>query len=249
MRRSVLHGRRNTTGVDHHLKLAHALMDYAVSLKDLGKANEALGLLEEALTIYESSMEFVTIDLLYCKATIAQLYHSEGREVEAIKIGRETLESRRQLLGETHPHTIFSMSDQAAFLAQASRFDESKKEIGRAVELAREHLGEDHRTTISIAIKAAALYRDMGLTDTAEEMSYLGIHEAKRLLGVDHPETISATFLYSQIQFQQGEHLVAMEGMRLCILRSKREHGERHFLTLYREAELAAVENIHRTWK
>lgn len=146
-------------------------MDYADSLKDLGKANEALDLLEEALTIYESSVESITIDLLYCKATIAQLYHSEGREVEAIEIGREVLEGRRQLLGETHPHTIFSMSDQAAFLAQASRFNESKKEIGCAVKLAREHLGEDHRTTISIAINAAAPYRDMGLTDTAEEIS------------------------------------------------------------------------------
>lgn len=51
-------------------------------------------------------------------------------------------------------------------------------------------------------------------------------------------------FLYSQIQFQQGEHLVAVEGMRLYILRSKREHGERHFLTLYREAEVLFFKKI-----
>lgn len=114
-----------------------------------------------------------------------------------------------------------------------------------AVKLAREHLGEDNHNTISIANNAAHLYRDMGRTDTAEEMSYLSFHGAQRLMGIDHPDTLSAMFLHSKIQFQQDQHRAAMEGMRLCILGSKRKHGEHHFLTLYREKELAAVEKIY----
>lgn len=246
MRRSVLYERRNATDVNRLPNLAQALVGYSQSLKDSGRANEALGLLEEALKIYESSVELDTMNFLHCKAKIAQLYHIQGRTGDAIKTGRETLESRRQLLGETHPYTIVSMSDQATFLAQASRLTESENEIGCAVKLAKEHLGEDNHNTISIANNAADLYRDMGLTDTAEEMSSLSFHGARRLMGIDHPDTLSAMFLHSKILFQQGQHLAAMEGMRLCILRSRRKHGEHHFLTSYREEELAAVEKIYK---
>ena len=105
-------------------------------------------------------------------------------------------------MGETHPYTIVSMSDQATFLAQASRLTESENEIGCAVKLAKEHLGEDNHNTISIANNAADLYRDMGLTDTAEEMSSLSFHGARRLMGIDHPDTLSAMFLHSKILFQ-----------------------------------------------
>lgn len=59
-------------------------------------------------------------------------------------------------------------------------------------------------------------------------------------------DTLSAMFLHAKILFQQGQHLAAMEGMRVCILRSKRQHGEHHFLTINREQELAAVEKIYK---
>jgi len=245
MQRSVLHERRNSKNVAHSRGLADAIVDYSGSLIDLGKADGVSGLLEEALMIFENSVGSEAIDFLCCKAMLAQVYSCEGRSEEAIKTGYETLQSRKQLLGEKHPHTICSMSDQAAFLAQASRWQASMKEIGCAVELARRYLGDGHRRTISIANHAAHLYRDMALTDNAEQLAHMSFHEAQRLMGTDHPETLSAMFLYSQIQFEQGDYLPAMHGMRLCILRTRRTHEGNHSLTLYREHELAAKEKIY----
>jgi tetratricopeptide (TPR) repeat protein len=246
MRRSVLQQRRNSTDVDHPCLLAHALMGYSQSLKDLGRGSEASGLLKEALEIYESSLGSKSVAFLQCKATLAEVYCSEGRNRDAIEIGWETLRARKEILGEAHPDTISSMNDQASFLALASEWTAAKKEVAGAVKLAKEHLGNGHPQTMSIAYNAAAMYRDMGLTDTAEELAELSFHTAQRIMGVDHQMTLSMMFLYCEIMFQGDNNLTAVRGMRLCVLRTRRTYGEHHPLTLDRENQLAWTEKTYK---
>jgi hypothetical protein len=136
------------------------------------------------------------------------------------------------------------MSDLAVYLARASRFEESKMEINRALELSRSHLGDENPQTIRIVVNAASLYMAMNLWPAAEELAYAGMVSSRRINGEDHPETLTAMFEHARCLLHEGECQAAVEGMRLCVLRTERKYGDSGLLTS-RRAELAQAEKLY----
>lgn len=242
IRRSVLDRR---TELDDCCDLAQALSSYAESLMLLGKTGDSRTALEEALKIYESSLGARHVTTLGCKQCLAEVCHSEGAFEDAIKLGYGVLEVQMECLGEVHSTTIGIRNDLAVYLARASRLEESKMEINRAVELSRSHLGDENPQTIRIVVNAASLYRAMNLWPAAEELAYMGMSSRRKINGEDHPDTLTAMFEYARCLLYKGEYQAAVEGMRLCVLRTKRKYSDSNLLTLEREKELAVVEKLY----
>jgi tetratricopeptide (TPR) repeat protein len=241
MRRSVLDHRTELDDCD----LAEALEGHARSLMLLGKFGDSKKAFVEALNIYESSLGARDVATLACKTDLAEVCYSEGSVEDAIELGYEVLEIEKECWGETHPDTIGIRSDLAAYLACASRWEENKTQIDRAVELSRSHLGDENARTFQIVTNASSLYRAMGLFSMAVELADVGLLQSRRTNGEDHPETLTAMFEYARCLWHKGECQAAMEGMKICVLRTERKYGASGDLTLLRAKELAEVKKLY----
>ncbi|SLM38770.1 violaceus kinesin [Lasallia pustulata] len=112
-------------------------------------------------------------------ADLAATYHQQGRSKEAEEIKLEVLELRKEVLGEKHPDTIYSMADLAATYHQQDlaatyhqqgRSKEAEEIYVEVLELRKEVLGEKHPDTIHSMADLAATYHQQGRSKEAEEI-------------------------------------------------------------------------------
>jgi hypothetical protein len=60
-------------------------------------------------------------------ASLATTYHQQGRSTEAEQIYVDVLELRKEVLGERHPDTIWSMAELAATYHQQGQSKEAEE--------------------------------------------------------------------------------------------------------------------------
>ena len=71
-----------------------------------------------------------------------------GRQQEALPLFEEALRLRREVLGERHPDTAFSLKNKALTLQELGRVAEAEPLFGEALALRRDRLGDGHADTI-----------------------------------------------------------------------------------------------------
>jgi len=83
--------------------------------------------------------------------SLAIVLWRQGNYIEAEKLGRETLEIQRRVLGPEHPSTVILMNNIANFLEAEGRFAEAEKLQRETLAIKRRVLGPEHsETAISI---------------------------------------------------------------------------------------------------
>ncbi|KAL7903651.1 kinesin light chain [Trichoderma velutinum] len=95
-------------------------------------------------------------------ADLAITYHAQGRYGEAEGIKKQALDLRREVFGEKHPDTIWSMADLAATYYAQGGYNAAEGIYKQALDLRREVLGEKHPDTIRSMADLAATYGAQG---------------------------------------------------------------------------------------
>ena len=114
----------DTLGPDHPSTLT--------SRNNLAYAYQAAGRLDEAIALYEQTLEDRTRilgphhpDTLTSRNNLAYTYQAAGRLDEAIPLYEQTLDDRTHILGPEHPHTLTSRDNLAGAYRAAGRFDDA----------------------------------------------------------------------------------------------------------------------------
>jgi tetratricopeptide (TPR) repeat protein len=192
-----------------------------------------------------SGKRIETADLL---GWVSDFLYERGRWREKEPVDVECLALRRDVLGERHPDTIFSMASLAVTYHAQGRYDEDEKISVEVLALRRDVLGERHPDTISSMASLATTYHAQGRYDEAEKIYVKVLALRRDVLGERHPYTIRsmadlATTYHAQGRYDEAEKIkVEVLALRQHVL------GERHPDTLQAMHDLAITWNtLHRS--
>lgn len=223
---------------------AAALHDYGKTLMAQGEFKDSLHNLNQALEMSREQNGPDHPTTIQYQSTLALLYWEQGNFDEATTAYREVLGHRSKSLGEAHAKTICSISDLAGSLFLQGLNNESKAQLDRAVTLAKEYLEARNPDRLAILCNAASIYRALGRPDL--ELAHESFDLSRRVKGDDNPETLNAMMEYAGALVCNKQLGVALEIMKLCVLRTTRKHGQDHHLTTARATELAKVQEMQR---
>jgi tetratricopeptide (TPR) repeat protein len=142
---------------------------------------------------------------------LAILYRNQGRYDEAEPLYLETLEARRRISGDDHPHTLSSKHNLAVLYWNQGRYDEAEPLYLETLEARKRVLGDDHPDTLKSMNNLAILYVDQGRYDEAEPILIETLEIRKRVLGDDHPDTASTLYDLACLETLRGDRAKAMD--------------------------------------
>ena len=181
----------DTLGPDHS--------DTLTSRNNLATAYQDAGKLDEAITLFEQTLEDSTRtmgphhpDTLASRNNLATAYQVAGRLDEAITLHKQSLEACTRILGPNHPHTLTTRNNLAIAYQDAGRLDEALALHQQNLEDRTRILGPHHPRTLTSRNSLAGAYRDAGRLDEAIALHEQTLEDSIRILGPNHPHTLTS---------------------------------------------------------
>ena len=131
----------------------------------------------------------VRADLMQVMGTV---YMNLGLYPQAEPLLKESLETRRRLLGEEHPDTLSVAQDMASLLDLAGHYPEAEALNRQVLEARTRTLGPDHPDTLTTMNALANNYGRQRRYEDAEKLHRKVLAARQRILGPDHPGTLRA---------------------------------------------------------
>jgi tetratricopeptide (TPR) repeat protein len=211
---------RRQRGEDYIHFYPFVLCNLARVYADQGQYDKAEQLFNKAFKIPEWDAES-RYRLVY-STDLANMYRDQGRYEEAEQLLAKTLETNRQVLGDSHKFTLQSMYGLARVYTALTRYEDAEGLIDEGLRLARNKLRERHPATLRFVNALAVLRTKHGNNVEAERFFNEALQGRQRELGPDHPETLETkndlSVMYrEQARYKEAEKLLleAVEGRRL----------------------------------
>jgi tetratricopeptide (TPR) repeat protein/CO dehydrogenase nickel-insertion accessory protein CooC1 len=144
--------------------------------------------------------------LLHLRFHIGNILRSQGRFEEARQVNEEVLAAQRDLLGQTHPHTLMTARGLAADLRGLGMYAEALKMDEEAYREWVDVFGELHPQTLAAAGNLAVSYRAVGNFRDARIRDEKVYTRLQIVLGVDHPNTLRSASNLGRDLREAGEY-------------------------------------------
>ena len=181
----------DTLGPDHPSTL--------ISRSNLANAYQDAGRLDDAITLYEQTLDDRTHilgprhpDTLLSRNNLAETYRAAGRLDEAITLHEQNLKDSEDLLGPHHPDTLASRDNLATAYQTAGRLDDAITLYEQTLDDRTHILGPRHPDTLLSRNNLAETYRAAGRLDEAITLHEQNLKDSEDLLGPHHPHTLPA---------------------------------------------------------
>ena len=169
------------------------------SRNNLARAYQDAGRLDEAITLYEETLEDrVRIlgsdhpDTLASRNNLAEAYRAAGRLDEAITLHEQTLRESVRILGSDHPDTLTARNNLAETYRAAGRLDQAIPLHEQTLKDQARILGPHHPDTLASRNNLASAYHNAGRLDEATTLIQQILKDFEDLLGPHHPHTLTA---------------------------------------------------------
>ena len=137
----------------------------AIAYQAVGRAAEAIPLLEQALAGRERELGPDHPDTLVSRHNLSYAYQEVGRAAEAIPLLEQALAGRERVLGPDDPDTLASRNNLAIAYQEVGRGAEAIPLLEQTLAAFAQVLGPDHPRTLILRESLASAYRDAGLGD------------------------------------------------------------------------------------
>lgn len=212
-------------------------------LFDLGRYDDALALLSEALARAQRLTPEPTDDVRAIRGNIARTLHAAGRYAEAETASRAHLADVEAAFGPRHAEVVHSRSNLGLLLADAGRPTEARPLLEEALAGAVDIYGPEAPATL--VIKSNLVLLAFNVSDF-ESAGRLGeeIHAARRrMLGDEHPDTLLSLNLLGLVALNTGQPEAI--GLLTTVLDARRRTlGERHPQTINSGHNLGAAQSM-----
>jgi tetratricopeptide (TPR) repeat protein len=195
------------------------------SLADL---YQSIGLHAAAMPLQESALA----DTLAGLDSFGALLQAQGRFDEAEPYIRDSLESRRRVLGEEHPETLSSVSRMGGILWSQGKLDAAEPYFREALDKHRRMLGEAHPNTLAFINNMGVLLYSLGRLSEAEPYFLEALDKHRQMLGDEHPNTLGFVNNVGNLLVAQGKLAEAEPYYREALEKRRRVLGEVHPDTL-----------------
>jgi tetratricopeptide (TPR) repeat protein len=122
---------------------------------------------------------------------------------KAMPLQERALATRRQVLGEEHPDTLYSISQMGILLQGMGKLDEAEPYYREALEKRRRILGNEHPDTLTSISNMEFLFQNQGKLAEAEPYAREALEIRRRVLGDRDPHTLlSISNMCTVLMFQ-----------------------------------------------
>lgn len=168
--------------------MLHSLGRFALQL---GRSEEAAGLLERALSLKLELYGWNDSEVFFTLWQLARAQAARGELAKARDTAEKALEVGREALGEANPSYLLALSDQAGILAASGSCSTAELMAHSALERLRNRVGTRHRNLGPMLGRLSSIRLALGDLASAEDLAREGIASQERIFGADHPEVVA----------------------------------------------------------
>ena len=200
----------------------------------IGTTYEGLGLFDAAerqLTVALDIRKKIGADRLLIAQSQFDLARTQFLRVklkEAEPLLRESLATRRELLGEKHRDVAAILNALGSLLQRAGRPDEAEPIMREALAIRREVLGPADPDVASTLNNLGMILRAKGDLATAAPMLLEALELRRQSLGADHPDVVIQTVNAAIVLVDLGDYTRAEKHAREALATRRRILGPEH---------------------
>ena len=136
---------------------------------------------------------------------MAEFLLAQGKLEESAPLFRETLNSRRLVLGTDSPDTLISINNLASCLLAQGKLEEAETLYQEALNDSRRILGDNHPDKLTFINNMATCLSMQGKLKEAEQLYQESLNSRRSILGNDHPDTMSSISNMASCLQEQGK--------------------------------------------
>ena len=188
-----------------------AMFNLARTYFRLGEEEKSHELLVWVLKLQKKFFGMKHPDALMTRNELGMLLCASKRHLHAAqRLVENVLETRKQILGEEHAYTLWSVNDLSKVLVERGRPDEAVTVLENIIPIVERTLGEDHVGMSMTRSNLGKAYFMSGRWKEAEKI----IRPLLAKILPDHPDWIHNMFGYAHIKFKLGE---LQEAGKYCV--------------------------------
>jgi CHAT domain-containing protein/Tfp pilus assembly protein PilF len=200
---------RAATENDRALHEARKLLQRASKLRDAGKYEEALPLIERGREIRERVLGPEHRDVADAINLLASLYWYEGAYAKAEPLFQRALAIREKAFGPEHPQVAAVLHNLGVLYMDTGDYAKAESFYQRALDSSEKALGPDHPNVATILDSLANVYRRKGEYAKAEPLYQRGLAIRERSRGPDHPDVAISLHNLTLFYIEKGEYTKA----------------------------------------
>jgi tetratricopeptide (TPR) repeat protein len=131
--------------------------------------------------------------------SLAVLYATQGKQVEAEPLFRRALEINAQVFGPEHPDVATTLSNLAPLYATQGKYTDAEHLFGRALSINIKVSGPGHPTVASNLRALAALHAMQGNFGEAERFVRRSLEIDEKTLGPEHPDVAASLEVFAAL--------------------------------------------------
>jgi serine/threonine protein kinase len=217
------------------------------SLRALGHYEQAEVVLTKARQTLESSLGATHADTLTAKENLAQLYHEQGKCLQAEALAKELLEVR--IAQQDFPSTLDSKNLLALIYEDEGKYPEAETLLKEVVEGRTALLGPNHQDIFTAKDNLALLYQHQGKYPQAEAISKDLLELSTARLGADNLVTLTIKNNLALVYEARGKYALAEALLKELVQAQVVKVGPDHPHTLTAKNNLALVYDEQRNYQ
>ncbi|OWY70805.1 hypothetical protein B7486_14475 [cyanobacterium TDX16] len=238
-----------------------AIAEFEQQLRQLNSTDLAADLIDN--TILRPSVDSIAREFSEQPAieaslnqTLATLYRAIGRYPDARPLQEKALETRKRVLGESHPDTLASMHDLGYLMRLQGDIPGAEALLNETLTKCKAALGPDHPVTLITQSTCGGILRLRKQYPESEACWRDVLERRRRVLGQDNPYTIISINNLGAVLQDAGKLEEAETFFREALERGRRALGPdnpttlitQNFLggLLWRQNRLDESESVHR---
>jgi len=174
-----------------HALVLHQSKDYSVTLRKVGRFEEALALAEQVYADYRDAFKPDHPDTLGAAINLGNAQRQVGDFDEAAARIEDTVRRYGEIWGADHPFTHGCLLNLAIVRRSVDRLDDAHKLLERAFSGLRLTIGDEHHYTITCCANLATITAELGNVEKARHLGESALTKFRKTLGESHPHTLA----------------------------------------------------------
>lgn len=199
--------------------------DYAYFLIDCGQVDRAAPLVEEHLRITDATFGPTDPQTLRAKWLLTIELVKRGALVRARQMAREIWETRRKVLGDSHPDTLAAAANYAMLLRNTD-LNVCQHYLEHAYRLARRNLPRTSAVRTGILRNLVSIYQESKNHEKGLPAALALQRTQSSMFGEDHRATLESLRIIATFESLSGDHLQAVKKCNELIAKVDRVFGE-----------------------
>ena len=227
--------------VETSFELLRSMGEYGVLLRDMGRLEEAEGLLRNALAQTRTVFGTEARETLRSMGALAQLLLDRECFDEARELARQLLESSERSGSERDEDVLVALEVLGSVSYRLNDFEKAEIYYRRQLELNQRLFGSEHSNSMIATTNLAAALEGLGRDDEALALSSDLVEHLTTVFGVHHRETLTARANLGLMLCNQGRVQEGIETLSEALAHRREVFGSEHPGTLLAIYNLAEV--------